>query len=164
MLDGGRSVRPDFFVRSGGDGRLLAILDAKYKRYSHVGRTANDPHAVSRDDLYQMATYLYRFADPSYNALGLFISPYSKDGNDLQRVVGRNHDIGVCNLTMPLFEGGEDNELGKGRKREYMDQMRRAEIDFAERLRQLLKGIDSCAKDSDGELSNDDQFHKAEAR
>ena len=164
LLDGGRSIRPDFFVRSGSDGRLLAILDAKYKRYSHVGRTANDPHAVSRDDLYQMATYLYRFADPSYNALGLFISPYSKDGNDLQSVLGRNHDIGVCNLTMPLFEGGEDNELGKGRKREYMDQMRRAEIDFAERLRQLLKGIESSTEDSEAEFSNGDQFLKAEAR
>ena len=164
LLDGGRSVRPDFFVRSGSDGRLLAILDAKYKRYSHVGRTANDPHAVSRDDLYQMATYLYRFADPGYNAMGLFISPYSKDENDRQNVLGRKHDIGVCNLTMPLFEEGEDKDLSQNGKREYMEQMRHAEIDFAERLRQLLKGIESSTEDSAAEFSNGDQFLKAEAR
>lgn len=141
LLDGGRCVRPDFFVRSGRDGRLLAILDAKYKRYSHVGRTANDPYAVSRDDLYQMATYLYRFADPNYNAMGLFISPYSKEGNDLQKILGRCHGIGICNLTLPLFEDIKDIDCNQNIKPKCLDIIRREEIDFVNRLKVL---VDSC--------------------
>ena len=96
--------------------------------------------------------------------MGLFISPYSKDENDRQNVLGRKHDIGVCNLTMPLFEEGEDKDLSQNGKREYMEQMRHAEIDFAERLRQLLKGIESSTEDAEAEFSNGDQFLKAEAR
>ena len=164
LLDGGRSVRPDFFVRSGSDDRLLAILDAKYKRYSHVGRTANDPYAVSRDDLYQMATYLYRFADPSYNAMGLFISPYLQDGNDIQNVLGRKHDIGVCNLTMPLFEVGEDRDLNQSDKREYMEQMRRAEIDFAGRLRRMLREIEGRTAYMKELSTEDRQISSVESR
>lgn len=142
MFDRKRSVRPDFFAKDE-TGRIIAVIDAKYKRYACIGRTAVDRHAVSRDDLYQISTYLYRFADPAKPTVGLFVSPYEKAGNDVENVIDGNHRIGVCNLSLPLIvdDDSDDDRREKlsASRRDIVNRLREEEEDFADRFRRIIR-------------------------
>lgn len=100
LFHGMRGVRPDFMVYDGD--RLVAVIDAKYKRYETIGKRESDWGAVSRDDLYQMATYLYRFASPALPAIGIFVSPQKHRADSPVFLTNcKNHAMVVCNLEVP---------------------------------------------------------------
>ena len=70
LEDENRAIRPDIIIEK--DNRAVMIIDAKYKRYKTLGRTSKDPYAVSREDLYQMTTYLYHYGEDDQPIYGLF--------------------------------------------------------------------------------------------
>ncbi len=109
--DGSRSILPDIIIEK--NGNVIAILDAKYKWYEKIGRTASDYSNVSRDDLYQMITYLYHYGKESEKIVGLFISPVEQENKDNKKYRegpkkfnnNKNHRIGVLNLNIDKFSG-----------------------------------------------------------
>jgi hypothetical protein len=96
-----REIRPDLIVEQ--NGVPVAILDAKFKHYSTIGKFERD--RVSRDDLYQMATYLYHYGRRDKPLLGLFISPGDGAGDLHLLENNRTHRIGVLNFDLDQWEG-----------------------------------------------------------
>lgn len=96
LLEGGmRQIRPDIIIEK--DGAPVAIIDAKYKRYNRLGRTADQ--GVQREDLYQMSTYLYHYATPGQRIAGIFTSPVYSDEERLHKLNhNADHWIGLINL------------------------------------------------------------------
>lgn len=64
-----RAIRPDILIEK--SGQIVAILDAKFKNYTQIGR--HEQGGVSREDLYQMGTYLYHYSRAARPMLGLFV-------------------------------------------------------------------------------------------
>lgn len=92
-----REIRPDIIVMK--DNRVVAIIDAKYKNYHFLGRTAN--YGIQREDLYQMCTYLYHYGKPGTPIVGIFSSPTENHNTDLHIFTHeKNHRIGVVNLNI----------------------------------------------------------------
>ncbi|WP_434581551.1 McrC family protein [Sulfurimonas sp. NW15] len=119
-----REVRPDIIIEK--DGEIVAILDAKYKWYDKLGKTAKD--GVSREDLYQMMTYLYNFANNDKPCLGLFISPIK--GKEI-KVLNKNkkHKIGILNLNIENLENENFTTL---------EQIKQEELNFIKALKKEL--------------------------
>jgi hypothetical protein len=134
LLDNSRKLRPDFLVYDK-KGKLLAVMDAKFKRYDRIGKFSNEPNVVSREDLYQMGTYLYRYADPQRQFGGIFISPFDISKEDCLNAVGNNkHFMAVCNLPLGRIENDE-----KASPQEVRRILAELETDFSARLNSLLK-------------------------
>jgi 5-methylcytosine-specific restriction enzyme subunit McrC len=66
-----RAIRPDILIEK--SGQIVAVLDAKFKNYTQIGRC--EKGGVSREDLYQMGTYLYHYSGFDRPILGLFVTP-----------------------------------------------------------------------------------------
>ena len=134
LLKGARSLRPDFLVYDR-SGRLVAVMDAKYKRYERIGRYAEEANAISREDLYQMATYMYRFGEPLVPLAGVFIAPFRVSGEGTIELENNPlHFMAVCNLPLEDFDSkGETIDRSQALKRLY-----EIEDDFAARLKSCL--------------------------
>ena len=103
LEDNYRRIRPDIIIEK--NGVVVAILDAKYKFYNRLGATAQ--YGISRDDLYQMSTYLYHYADKNSNTIGLFISPVK--GKEIKSLKHNNkHNIGILGLNIEQFKDTEE--------------------------------------------------------
>lgn len=124
LVDGSlRSVRPDILIEK--NGVILMIIDAKYKHYEKLGSTANDGNAVSREDLYQMCTYLYHYGTPGKTITGVFTSPFC-DAMETHPLSSNDaHRIGIVNLGV---NGITD-----------LSEMQSAEKKFIQNIRSLLK-------------------------
>jgi 5-methylcytosine-specific restriction endonuclease McrBC regulatory subunit McrC len=125
-----REIRPDLIIEK--NGVSVAILDAKFKAYSKLGEFARD--GVSREDLYQMATYMYHYGeDRNTQLLGLFVSPEkgSADRPDLHRLDKRpNHAIGLLNFDLDRWRtDGPFDRMG----------IKAYEEKFAADLKQLIE-------------------------
>lgn len=93
-----RTIRPDILIEK--DGQVVLIIDAKYKRYSQIGKTGAAMVNVQRDDLYQMNTYLYHYGKGKRVA-GIFTSPVEDTDKELHRYANNpEHRIGVINLNI----------------------------------------------------------------
>jgi 5-methylcytosine-specific restriction endonuclease McrBC regulatory subunit McrC len=93
-----RIVRPDILIEK--DGKVVLIIDAKYKRYSQIGKTGTYMINVQRDDLYQMNTYLYHYGR-GRRVAGVFTSPVEESDSELHRYANNpEHRIGVVNLNI----------------------------------------------------------------
>jgi 5-methylcytosine-specific restriction endonuclease McrBC regulatory subunit McrC len=102
-----REIKPDIIIRK--EGNVAAVIDAKYKRYQKIGKTSVGYSNVSREDLYQMATYLYHYGTDSNNITGLFVSPVEEQNNDLLTLKNNpNHKIGVLNLNIKQWDSTEN--------------------------------------------------------
>ncbi|MFP4487428.1 MAG: 5-methylcytosine restriction system specificity protein McrC [Campylobacterales bacterium] len=101
--DGSREIRPDIIIEK--DAKTVAVLDAKYKWYKQIGKNGNSDYSVSRDDLYQMTTYLYHYGKENLNIVGLFISPIEQS-IEAPKVLKNNlkHKIKVVNLDIEQFK------------------------------------------------------------
>lgn len=108
FYDGSREIRPDIIIKK--DNKVIAVLDAKYKHYNKIGKYADIDKSVSRDDLYQMATYLYHYGNKNENIVGLFISPI-KQSEENPKLLNNttNHKIGVFNLNIEQFNSEDCN-------------------------------------------------------
>ena len=109
MEDKYREVRPDLVIADKNTGNPLIILDAKYKNYTSLGNYSRKS-TVSREDLYQMTTYLHRFMKTG-KGYGIFVSPVNQEKeNDVHKIVGREESIGLVNLNLyELFDDRQSN-------------------------------------------------------
>lgn len=60
-------IRPDLLIER--EGHVVGVLYAKFKNDTQVGRYEKE--GVSREDLYQMSTYLYHYGREDHPLLGL---------------------------------------------------------------------------------------------
>jgi len=108
-----RQIRPDIIIEK--DNKIVAILDAKYKFYTRLGANSVHPN-VSREDLYQMTTYLYHYGKENEKITGLFICPTETDNKNnkiLHKLKNsQNHQIGVLGLN--LEKGLEELKKNEG--------------------------------------------------
>ena len=74
-----REIRPDILIEE--NGRVVMVIDAKYKSYTIFGKTSE--FGVQRDDLYQMSTYLYHYGKEDKTIVGIFTSPVACPKNDI---------------------------------------------------------------------------------
>jgi 5-methylcytosine-specific restriction endonuclease McrBC regulatory subunit McrC len=137
--DGSRSIRPDIIIEK--DREVVAILDAKYKSYKQIGKYADFDGSVSREDLYQMTTYLYHYAKESQKVAGLFISPVHTNLEALKEVVSHaNHKIGVLNLNIDQFsEQKLDGERQDNKIDFSNDTIQKEEENFIKKLKEYLQ-------------------------
>lgn len=99
--DNKRELRPDFFIYK--DSKLVAVLDAKYKNYSSLGKTSCDAGAISREDLYQMSAYMYRFDAP----LGIFLSP-NTDDVAMEQVASKDSKMAILGIDLNSIKEDEN--------------------------------------------------------
>jgi 5-methylcytosine-specific restriction endonuclease McrBC regulatory subunit McrC len=120
-----REIRPDIMIER--DGRIVMIIDAKYKNYNQFGRTSQ--YGIQREDLYQMTTYLYHYGNENQPIMGIFTSPVACAGNDIHTFSeNRNHRIGLVNLNI---ESAEDD----------VEKLHESEAEYISKLINLLRTI-----------------------
>ena len=79
------------------------IIDAKYKNYYCFGKTSE--YGVSRNDLYQMSTYLYHYGKHDESIIGIFTAPVEGIKNDIHTYSeNRKHRIGLVNLNIAVAD------------------------------------------------------------
>lgn len=132
--DGSRTIRPDILIEK--EGRTVAVLDAKYKWNNKIGKYADIDYSVSRDDLYQMATYLYHYGEENKKIAGIFVSPMPQPAPEMKTLQKRNnHKIGVVNLDLKQFDKN-DSEDAKPFNRQAIHEEEKA---FVEKIRQEIE-------------------------
>ncbi len=121
-----RQIRPDILIAD--KNNILMIIDAKYKNYSQLGKYSSE--GISREDLYQMNTYIYHYGKNNPNMIGLFVSPVSNSVNDDIHYYTNNekHKIGLINLDIDTnFE-----------KDEFKFEIFKREQEFCNKIERLL--------------------------
>ena len=108
LEDENRDIRPDIIIEK--DNRAVMIIDAKYKRYKTLGRTSKDPYAVSREDLYQMTTYLYHYGEDDQPIYGLFVSPANCDKDEGAQNI--EQESGFVNMETKKLEHNPLHKIG----------------------------------------------------
>lgn len=130
LEDNFRSIRPDIIIEK--DHRIIMIIDAKYKRYKTLGKTAQDFSAVSREDLYQMTTYLYHYGKADKPIYGIFVSPADYEYVEPKSFEHNSlHKIGLVNMEIDL--AGDDLVL-----------LQQYEQSFVERITKILEKEESA--------------------
>ena len=133
-----REIRPDILIAK--SDRVLAILDAKYKALRPIGRFTRE--GVSREDLYQMTTYLYHYGKSGAPLLGLFVSPFPNAG-DAQpdpMTTEPRHRIGVLNFDISQWDHPNDHRE-KGANPDITCEIRKKEQEFAKNVQQRLEQV-----------------------
>jgi len=102
LLGNGRQIRPDIIIEK--DGKVVMIIDAKWKSYSELGRMET-PNGVSREDLYQMVTYIHHYSKDNENIVGIFVSPGDRPDDIYSFKTWPEQRIGLIN--MPLDDSIE---------------------------------------------------------
>ena len=117
LLEGGmREIRPDIIIEK--NGRVLMIIDAKYKDYTQFGKSAL--FGVNREDLYQMTTYLHHYGKEDQSIIGLFTSPVPCSEDDVHAYShNKNHRIGLVNLDIVSVD--DNIELLHKNEQVYLD-------------------------------------------
>ena len=117
LLEGGmREILPDIIIEK--NGRVLMIIDAKYKYYTKFGKSALS--GVNREDLYQMTTYLHHYGKEDQSIIGLFTSPVPCSEDDVHAYShNKNHRIGLVNLDVE--SAGDNIELLHKNEQIYLD-------------------------------------------
>ena len=117
LLEGDmREIRPDIIIEK--NGKVLMIIDAKYKHYTQLGKTSKE--GVKREDIYQMTTYLHHYGNEGQNIVGLFTSPVSCKDNDIHSYThNKNYRIGLLNLD--ISNAGDNIEQLHKNEQIYLD-------------------------------------------
>lgn len=120
-----RQIRPDIIIEK--DGKIVMIIDAKYKGYTQIGRTSSS--GVHRDDLYQMTTYLYHYGQ-GLPLVGILSSPEVQGDNVILHNFANNklHRIGVVNIPLSRAENSENVEVS----------MREIEKEYINKIKMIL--------------------------
>lgn len=122
-----REVRPDILIEKAG--KVIMIIDAKYKRYSCIGKSTTLKGAVQREDLYQMTTYIHHFSEIGRPIAGIFSSPSAQNEMDICNFFKNPiQKIGVVNLKIE----GEQS----------LKEIKHAEKEYVENICTLLKQLD----------------------
>ena len=113
-----RELRPDIIIER--NNKVVMIIDAKYKWYSEFGNTAK--LGVSREDLYQMTTYLYHYGKQGSPIVGIFTAPIACKEKDIHTYSeNSNHRIGLVNLN--IEDAGDDINKIYSLEKEYIDEI-----------------------------------------
>ncbi|GAA5142533.1 hypothetical protein GCM10023213_28670 [Prosthecobacter algae] len=134
LLEGERrQIRPDLLIER--EGHVVAVLDAKFKNDTQVGRYEKD--GVSREDLYQMSTYLYHYGRTDRSLLGLFITPVRGAPQGDVAALSRHpqHRLGVLTFDITGWDAA-----GLASASPALEQLRRAEATFAQKVLHALEG------------------------
>jgi 5-methylcytosine-specific restriction endonuclease McrBC regulatory subunit McrC len=133
-----REIRPDIVISK--KNQVLAVLDAKYKAVNSIGKTARE--GVSREDLFQMTSYIYHYGKPGAPLLGLFISPSpgTIDARVDPMTAERQHRIGVLNLDLSQFDNAEASPETGARPFDIVA-IQKTERGFVETVLMLLERI-----------------------
>ena len=95
-------IRPDIIIEK--NDKVVMIIDAKYKNYLQFGKSS--VFGVSREDVYQMTTYLHHYGKEDQSIIGLFTSPVSCHNNDVHAYShNKMHRIGLINLDIESAKG-----------------------------------------------------------
>jgi 5-methylcytosine-specific restriction endonuclease McrBC regulatory subunit McrC len=130
-----RQIRPDILIDKNGE--IVAILDAKYKAYTRIGKFEYD--GVSREDLYQMTAYLYHYGKTGVPIIGLFVSPRGEADLAVDPMTAEpSHRIGVLNLDISRWDQPDDREE---RGAFYLVEIREKEMEFARAVRHHLEAV-----------------------
>jgi 5-methylcytosine-specific restriction enzyme subunit McrC len=129
-----RQIRPDLLIER--EGQVIAVLDAKFKNVREIGKHAQG--AVSREDLYQMCTYLYHYGDQDRPILGLFVTPVSGLSSPSVETFSSTsqHRIGVVTFDIARWD---EQELDR---EQMMPLLKEAERSFCESLAAVLRERD----------------------
>ena len=130
-----RQIRPDIIIEK--DNEIVAILDAKYKFYNKLGANGTHPN-VSREDLYQMTTYLYHYGKENKKIKGLFITPVAVDSDEniCKYSNNENHQIGVLGLNL---EVDKYNNSENQKEKSFNEKIKKEENSFIKKLKNSLK-------------------------
>jgi len=138
--DGSREIRPDIIIQRNGE--VVAVLDAKYKWYKQIGQYADYDFSVSRDDLYQMCTYMYHYGKENEDIVGLFVSPIGQknEKEDLKTLSNnKSHRIGVINLDIKQFEKKYDDKNKEKKANFSYNLINKAEQKFINNIKNALE-------------------------
>lgn len=131
-----RQIRPDLLIER--NGSVVAVLDAKYKAYTTIGTYERD--GVSREDLYQMTTYLYHYGKSEAPLLGLFVSPFPGAGDAHPMAKEPRHCIGVLNFDISQWDQPNDPQKKNANSINIVDIQKR-EKEFVETVRKRLEKV-----------------------
>lgn len=136
-----RAIRPDIIIEK--NNRVVMILDAKYKRYQTLGGSSKDLYAVSRDDLYQMTTYLYHYGKDNQPIYGLFVAPANYDeGANAQDI---QQESNFANVEIKKLEHNSLHKIGlvnvEIEKISNQAELEKLEESFAGKINEMLKKI-----------------------
>lgn len=130
-------LKPDILLNSVSSSTLLAVLDAKYKSTT---RTAERPHGVQREDLYQINAYVSALGLAEHSIAGGLIYPRGGEGSAIAALQqaspwqSLNHDslvwfLGIDCLSQDLNADG----LTSG------------EVEFVQAVRQMASATTEVA-------------------
>ncbi len=128
-----RQVRPDLLIEI--EGAVVAVLDAKFKNYRQIG--SHERGGVSREDLFQMGTYLYHYSRAGRPILGLFVTPTPGAACANVETLSRHpmHRMGVAAFDIT---GWDDESPADAIS---MEKIRKAEGEFAKVVENELENI-----------------------
>lgn len=134
-----RSIRPDMLIYD--NNRPLLIIDAKYKDYKELGKTARNDYntCVSREDLYQLVTYLHHYASSEHlcgkRLTGIFSAPVLANSDKLYSFnENRLHSLGLINLNL----AGIEDVIEKDGYSEGLKELHKREKTYADRIMKIL--------------------------
>jgi len=135
-----REIRPDIIISK--KNHVVAILDAKYKAVRSIGKTARE--GVSREDLYQMTSYLYHYGKAGVPLLCLFISPSpgALIAQADSMTAERRHHMGVLNFDLSQFDNPNAPWDTRAKLIDIVAIQQR-EKDFAGAVRKLLEQLEA---------------------
>lgn len=113
-----RMIKPDIIIRK--DNIPMMIIDAKYKRYDEFGAYAGYNGSVSREDLYQLITYMHHYGQNNFASgennkiTGLFTAPAKMKSGDAEvyRLKSNPQEqIGLVNLQVETCMAEYDEKM-----------------------------------------------------
>lgn len=129
-----RQIRPDILIER--EGKVVAVLDVKFKGFTQIGW--QEQGGVSREDLYQMSTYLYHYSRSDRPIIGLFVTPIAGAISSNVETLSLHplHRLGVVALDISRWEkegkSGEETALP-------IELIRYAEVTFAKTVEAELE-------------------------
>lgn len=123
-----REMRPDFKLMRNGE--IKAIIDAKYKNVDSMEK-------VSREDLYQMMSYMYRYDCH----LGIFLTPNNAEGEsvgvDEAEIDNGKGKILIFSLPLQWL----DNAIKEGEITDFHSEIQGLEEDMREKITEKIREI-----------------------
>ncbi|WP_027327426.1 McrC family protein [Helicobacter pametensis] len=131
--DNVREMRPDFKLMRGD--KLVAIMDAKYKNVDSIEK-------VSREDLYQMMSYMYRYDCD----LGIFLTPNNVEGEDIgiAEVTIDNKKRGkilIFSLPLQWLDNEINHQTKEGKVLDFHSKISKLEKDMSREIVGKIKEI-----------------------
>ena len=140
LENGMRSIRPDILIYE--HDRPLLIIDAKYKNYTELGKSAGNKAHVSREDLYQLVAYIHYYASTDYlrnrKLAAIFSAPVLDKSEKLYDFnENRLHSLGLINLNLD----GIDDIIKKNGYPEGLKELRKREKAYGDRILRILTTV-----------------------